>query len=300
MLVSLFIATLLVALFPECASAWGPVTHLSHGAQILDDLHNLPAGIQQLLADQRWQYLYGCVAADIIQAKRYTRSIYTHCHSWRVGWKVLHSAGSPEEKAFAYGYLSHLAADVYSHNYFVPIQLLTSFPSRMRRHIYWEARFDSHESRAHRQLLKAVLQHRSDRCDALVERVVDRTLFSFRTNKRIFRSFVAIQRLHPWQVAVHRWTSRSRFSLVKSEFERYHRLCVASIRDLLERGEEAMVMQHDPNGHESLSQAKEIRRKLRILRRRRVPIEGLRSRILAAITEARDAGEPPAFSGVVR
>ena len=35
---------------------------------------------------------------------------------------------------FAYGYLSHLAADVYSHNHFVPVQLVTSFEARTLRH----------------------------------------------------------------------------------------------------------------------------------------------------------------------
>jgi len=34
------------------------------------------------------------------------------------------------------------AGDVYSHNQYVPVQLVTSFEARTLRHIYWEARFD--------------------------------------------------------------------------------------------------------------------------------------------------------------
>ena len=293
-------ATLVLLLLPEAAWAWGPVTHLWHGTRVLADLDRLPAALQQLLSAERWHYLYGCVAADIVQVKRYTRSIYTHCHSWRIGWKVLQHAQNPEERAFAHGYLSHLAADVYSHNYFIPIQLVTSFPNRMQRHIYWEARFDAEESRAERSLLREVLKRRSPDCDALVERVVDRTLFSFRTNKRIFRSVVTLQHLDRWQATLRRLTARSRFSLPRSEVDRYNRLCVASIRDLLVNGEQATVMLHDPTGHESLQQAKEIRRKLRILRRRHVPIEGLRERLLQAITEARNAGAFPDISELTR
>ena len=292
------IAALILWLIPEAAWAWGPVTHLWHGTRVLADLHNLPAALQQLLIDERWQYLYGCVAADIVQVKRYTRTIYTHCHGWRVGWKILHQAKTAEERAFAYGYLSHLAADVYSHNYFIPIQLVASFPSRMQRHIFWEARFDAEESRAERSLLKEVLARRSPACDALVERVVDRTLFSFRTNKRIFRSVVTLQRLQRWQAALRRLTARSRVSLPPSDVDRYNRLCVASIHDLLANGERAAVMNHDPTGHDSLQQAKRIRRKLLTLQRRQVSIEGLREHVLRVITEARNAGDFPDISGI--
>lgn len=289
-------ATLALWLVPDVAWAWGPVTHLWHGTRVLSDLHNLPAALQQLLIDQHWQYLYGCVAADIIQVKRYTRTIYTHCHGWRMGWKILQQAETPEERAFAHGYLSHLAADVYSHNYFVPIQLVASFPSRTQRHIYWEARFDAEESREERSLLKEVLARRSPACDALVERVLERTLFSFRTNKRIFRSVVALQRLDRWHAAFRRLTSRSRVSLPGSEVNRYNQLCVASIRDLLANGEQAAVMHHDPIGRESLRQAKDIRRKLHTLRRRDVPVDGLRDHVLRIITEARNTGDFPDVS----
>ena len=78
-------AAVIVLALPDSAWAWGPVTHLSHGAEVLRDLSNLPEALQRLLLGQRWEYLYGTIAADIVQVKRYTRSIYTHCHSWRVG-----------------------------------------------------------------------------------------------------------------------------------------------------------------------------------------------------------------------
>jgi hypothetical protein len=38
---------------------------------------------------------------------------------------------------------THLAADTYSHNYFVPLQLIVSFRARALKHVYWEARFDA-------------------------------------------------------------------------------------------------------------------------------------------------------------
>lgn len=286
-------AVLLVFALPDSAWAWGPVTHLYHGAEVLREASNLPAALQQLLASHRWEYLYGCIAADIVQVKRYTRSIYTHCHSWRVGWKVMDEARSAAQRAFAHGYLSHLTSDTYSHNYFVPTQLVTSFPSRARRHVYWEARFDAHLEDAHRDLLRGVSGRRFPECDALVERVVGKTLFSFRTNKRIFESMVTLQHLHRWQAALRRITARSQFSLTPGEIGHYNGLCIAAIHDLLENGEQAIVLRHDPNGHQNLQRAKQIRKKLRELRRRRVPIEGLRRRFVDSLVSEWREGRAP-------
>src|SRR5207244_5156726 len=105
----------------------------------------------------------------------------------------------------------------YSHNYFVPTQLVTSFPSAARRHVYWEARFDAQLEDEYRDLLRGVSARTFPECDALVERVVGKTLFSFRTNKRIFESMVTLQHLHRWQTALRRFTARSRFTLAPSE-----------------------------------------------------------------------------------
>lgn len=277
---------LIVLALPDSAWAWGPVTHLYHGAEVLRKASNLPAALQQLLASHRWEYFYGCIAADIVQVKRYTHSIYTHCHSWRVGWKILDEARSAPQRAFAYGYLSHLTSDTYSHNFYVPTQLVASFPSRARRHVYWEARFDAHLEDSHRALLRGVASRRFPECDALVERVVGKTLLSFRANKRIFESMVALQHLYRWQAALRRITARSRFTLSAGEIGRYNGLCIAAIHDLLENGDQALVLRHDPTGHENLRHAKDVRRKLRELRRRRLPIEELRQRFVESLASA--------------
>jgi hypothetical protein len=276
-------AVFLILAAPDSAWAWGPVTHLYHASEAIRQATNLSEALQQLLTAFRWEYFYGCIAADIVQVKRYTRSIYTHCHSWRIGWQMLDEAKSPPERAFAYGYLSHLASDTYSHNYFVPAQLVVSFPSNAHRHVYWEARFDAQLEDEYRDLLRGVSERTFPTCDGLVERVVGKTLFSFRTNKRIFESMVTLQRLHQWQTTLRRFTARSRFTLSEDAMGHYNDLCIGAVRDLLENGESAAVLRHDPNGHENLHRANEIRRKLRVLRRRQVPIEGMRKSFLAAL-----------------
>jgi len=257
-----------VLLAPAHAWAWGPITHLVHGAELLQNLTILGLSLQRLLQRHRLAYLYGCVGADITQAKKYTRAQQVHCHSWSVGWDILRRAGSDTERAFAYGYLTHLAGDVYSHNHFIPVQLIASFRSRTLRHIYWEARFDALQQPVHRALINELRRHRFRQCDALVEEVVARTLFSFRTNKRIFDSFIAVHGFDQWYRILQQLTVRSRYSLPVDVVTRYNELCHASVVDLLQHGRRAGCQDADPTGLWALTLAKRIRRTLKALARR--------------------------------
>ena len=101
---SLAACAFLILLFsPTQASAWGPITHLAHGSGVLGDLTILGLSLQRLLRRHRLEYLYGCVGADITQAKKYTRAQQAHCHSWSVGWLLLERAENDAQRAFAYG-----------------------------------------------------------------------------------------------------------------------------------------------------------------------------------------------------
>lgn len=264
------LATGILVALPEQAWAWGPVTHLVHGSMVLDRLALLPPEVRLLLARFPYEYLYGCIGADIIQAKKFTRSLYTHCHHWQTGWTVLESATEDAERAFAYGYLSHLASDTFSHNYFLPIRLITSFRARPMKHVYWEARFDANQRAERWSVLTLVAAHVYPHCDDLVERVVERTLFSFRTNKRIFDSLLALQRLEYWRTMMQRVTDSERHPLDGAEIRRFNGLCTDAIVDLMRNGKESACQAVDPTGHEHLARANLIRKRLRALARRGV------------------------------
>src|SRR5579885_2538277 len=284
------VTLLLVVLWPGEAHAWGPVTHLVHGSQMLANVSILAPALQEILREHRKAYLYGCVAADIVQAKKYTRNLYTHCHCWPVGWQIAGAATTEREQAFAWGYLSHLAGDVYSHNHFVPVQLVVSYQARTLRHIYWEARFDAAQERDRWRLLRSVLDDRYTDCDRLVERVVERTLFSFRTNKRIFDSVMALQRLEQWQAMMRHLGARSRYPLAAGEVERFNALCVSAIEDLLLRGRESACQQADPTGREALARAERLRR------RRRAPTQSRMRAATAVFGSTGSASSSPAAS----
>jgi len=274
---------LVMLLAPTEAHAWGPVTHLIHGAATLSALNTLPPAVQQILRAFPEPYLYGCVGADIIQAKKFTRDLRYHCHSWNVGWQVLEAAQSDSERAFAYGYLTHLAADTYSHNYFVPLQLIVSFRARTLKHVYWEARFDAMHPEADWRRLRAVVKPLYRDCDDLMERVVERTLFSFRTNKRIFNSVMALHRVDQWRQMMHRLGARSRYPLSADEVVRYDQLCSHAALDMLRRGTDAGCVRLDPTGREHLARAEHIRRRLQALQRTRKLTPALQDSIFATV-----------------
>jgi hypothetical protein len=221
-----------------------------------------------LLTRHPLEYLYGCIGADITQAKKFTRALAVHCHSWLVGWRVFEQAGRESERAFALGYLSHLAADVYSHNHFVPTQLIVSYSTRMLRHVYWETRFDSLQDPLLRELVQDLRRREFASCDALVERAVDRTVFSFRTNQRIFRSVLAWQGLERWHRVMLAVDARSRFALPTEAVSVYNEVCRDAIGSVLREGRGSHTQADDPTGRQTLGQAMRVRRTLRALLRR--------------------------------
>lgn len=267
-MVTALVAVVLVLLTPGEAWAWGPITHLTHGVGALASLTIASATLQRILRRHRLEYLYGCVGADITQAKKYTRAQQAHCHSWEVGWELLSRAHSDGQRAFAWGYLTHLAGDVYSHNHYVPTQMIVSFRGRALRHIYWEARFDIMQPNQPRDVIRELREHEFPECDRLVEEVVARTLFSFRMDKRIFNSFIAVHDLDQWHKILGRITERSRFGLPLSLLEKYNGACNASVLELFLRGKDSSCQQSDPTGFHALEQAKHIRATLRTLLRK--------------------------------
>jgi hypothetical protein len=196
---------------------------------------------------------------------------------------VLSSARSDAERAFAYGYLTHLAGDVYSHNYFVPLQLIVSFRARALKHVYWEARFDAMQPQADWRRVRDVVSRLYPGCDDLMERTVERTLFSFKTNKRIFNSVMALHRVEQWRKLMARVGTRSRYVLTHDEVAHYDHLCGEAALDMLRVGREAACVASDPTGRENIARAEAIRKRLRALRRRRALTPSLHEAILAKV-----------------
>lgn len=252
-------AFLLVCLTPGDALAWTPGTHVYLGEALLRSLHLLPGNIAELLHAFPYDFLYGSIAADTSIAKKYAAA-GRHCHSWTVGMEILDRARDESLRAFGLGYLSHLAADVIAHNYFVPRQLAVTSSSSALGHSYWENRFETHlgEGSARRARELIVLDH--SRSDAHLDRILSPTIFSTPTNRRIFRGMVRVTDWESWQRIFQLASEHSRWDLPDAQVGSYLARSFDYVVDLLCRMDGAEPMAFDPAGELRLRLAKRVRR----------------------------------------
>jgi hypothetical protein len=261
LLSSLIWAGLWVLLTPGELLAWGPATHVAIGEAVLSSLHLLPPAVRGVLERHRIPFLYGSVAADISFAKKYAET-GRHSHHWHIGEEIYESADTEELQAVGLGYLAHLAADTIAHNFYVPRRLLLTSTTAAVGHTYWEHRMDMHLG--DRFLIKArrvVLHHDHAEADELFDRVLSRTLFSFQTNRRIFRGMVAFQDDVRWRNVFAEMLRRSRFDLPADLRDRYVRLAFDYVMEYLSERHRSRAAALDPVGEINLKLSKRVRRR---------------------------------------
>jgi hypothetical protein len=250
---------LAIALLPSQAWAWTPGTHIYLGEAVIRSLAQLPGAIADLLRAFPYDFLYGSIAADTSIAKKYAPA-GRHCHSWNVGLEVYERAGDEPLRAFALGYLSHLAADVVAHNYFVPRQLAVTSSTSSLGHSYWESRFETHLGDGSARRAREVILLDHTRSDELLDRVLSPTIFSTSTNRRIFRGMVYVTDSESWQRIFQLVKENSRWDLTDDEVGRYLERSYNFIIDLLRRLDRSEPYGLDPSGDEALRLAKRVRR----------------------------------------
>ncbi len=252
-------ALLALALTPAVAHAWTPGTHIFLGEAILRSLPLLPGPVAELLAAYPYDFLYGSIAADTSIAKKYAAA-GRHCHSWNVGFEIHENAETGPLRAFALGYLAHLAADSVAHNYFVPHQLTITSTTAALGHSYWESRFDSHIGERFSRTAKQLILRDHSHSDGHLDRILSPTIFSTSTNRRIFRGMVHVADTESWQRIFHLVEEKSRWDLTEPEVEIYMVRAFDYIVDLLSRLDRAEPFKLDPAGTAPLREAKKVRR----------------------------------------
>ncbi|CAN5808079.1 zinc dependent phospholipase C family protein [soil metagenome] len=251
---------LLLLLLPEPAWAWGPATHVFLGTGVLDSLSLLPSSLRPILSAYPHDFLYGSVAADISLAKKYVPA-GRHCHHWPIGEEIYQTAETDRLKAVGLGYLSHLAADTVAHNTFVPRQLLLTSSTQALGHSYWEHRMDVQLGESYTRIARGiVMDYDHSAADALFDRVLSATLFSFRTNRRIFRGMIRFQDNDRWQSVFNTVLANSRWTLSEAAIDAYIVRSFDYVVDYLIHRGEAIAAALDPVGEENLRLAKRIRR----------------------------------------
>jgi Zinc dependent phospholipase C len=257
---SLVAAVLLLALLPTDAWAWTPGTHILIGETLLRSADVLlPAGMAALLKAFPYDFLYGSIAADTSFAKRYAR-VGRHCHNWNVAYDILDRARDDSLRAFSYGYLAHLSADVIAHNHFVPHQLAITTSSSGAGHSYWESRFETATGDQWARRAREVILLDHQRADEHLDRILSPTIFSTRTNRRIFRGMVTVTDLGSWQRLMAVAAERSRYPLRDATVAAHLDRAFDYVVDFLVRGEQSAPRRFDPSGEEALRDAKRLRK----------------------------------------
>ncbi len=288
---TIFIVLLLVML-PGTAHAWGPGTHIELALSLLEKASIFTPAVASVISGRKKWFLYGSVAADIVLVKKYSGPIH-HCHNWSVGRLILDSAVTDRERAAAYGYLSHLAADIVAHNYYIPAKIIESYKTKLLSHTYWEMMFDLHvRPEAWGEMAKIVTDDFSP-FDRLLGRSLKKTLFSFRTNKQIFSGILGLQQFKQFRRTIQGYSKKSRYQLDNDEIQHYMQLANRCATDYLSSPSSNPCFACDPTGAETIGHAKRIRRQLN----RIVGKDNLKSKeVLGFISESKRL----LFEGVCR
>lgn len=215
-------------LVPSIVFAWGPLTHMYLGSQILSCAPLIPAGILALIKKHKQDFLYGNIMADTILGKKYLPDDKSS-HSWEVAFKLLEQAKSWPERAFTYGYLSHLAADTVAH------ETLTEERGNMG-HTWIELKADSLIDKTYWIQTMTISKSVRKRSNLLLENSLDRYVFSFKTNRRIYQSIVFFSFLN----------KKRRFGVDRALIHELHEESIARMVDLLQNGTDSEVLARNP------------------------------------------------------
>lgn len=225
---------------PAVSFAWGPLTHIYLGNELYSLGALLPAGLLEIIRRYRKDFLYGTLMADIIIGKKYMPKNKSS-HSWEVAFDLMKSAGTDQQKAFVYGYMSHLAADTVAHNTY-------TLDRKNLGHTLMEMKADTIIDKRYWLQAIAIDRKTQVRNDLFLENSLERFIFSFKTNKRIFKSMVFFSVLN--QQRIGDFIDKRLITTIpaKEEIEKLHEESLDKIIDLFQNWESSDVVKVNPGG----------------------------------------------------
>lgn len=229
-----------ILLIPASAFAWGPLTHIYLGNELFSFCSLLPAGLLEILRRYRKDFLYGNLMADSILGKKYLPDD-KNTHSWDVAFDLLSSARTNQQKAFVYGYMSHLAADTVAHNIYTA-------DKRNLRHTVMELKADSIIDKKYWIQAIAIEKKIQRRNDLFLENSLERLLFSFKTNKRIFKGMVLFSVFNQEKIGDFIDRNLETSLPARKAIESLHQESLDNMIDFLQNLEESDVVKLNPSG----------------------------------------------------
>ena len=242
----------------ECALAWGPGVHTAIALSSLDSASLLLPSIARVITSFPIEYMYGSLSADFFIGKG-QRKKRKNPHTWEGGFRFLSEAIDERETAYALGFLSHLAADVMAHNFFIP-NLLSAYPGRGRMgHLFWEIKSDYLIGSAYTRIARGVLDMDHQICDNLLKLIAGRRKSGFKAKKGFFAQTVKFSdRLHTthdifFETRAVRWRHFHGYLAFMLDLSR------SLANDFLKHPETSPCLLYDPMGRRNLLLAKNKR-----------------------------------------
>lgn len=258
---AIFFALLILLFCPSDVLAWGPGVHMAIGNHVLTNLHLVAPAVAAALTLHPEQFLYGCLSADIFIGKG-SSFTPTHSHNWDTGRALLRQADTPAAQAYAYGYLSHLAADVIAHNYLVPNMLGYSAGRGKFAHTYVEMMADLQVEWPRKQASRIFRIPNPEADDSLV-RTVGQKRLPFTIKKRIFRQSLQLVEERSYKRSLRAFKGILPFARKEAFITEAISYARKLVMDLLQNPQRSPVLECDPIGSSFLGQVRRFQRRQR-------------------------------------
>lgn len=254
--VSLIFLFIIQLTFTESAWAWGPAIHTAIGTRILGDLGPILPTIGRTIQAFPLEYIYGSLAADFFIGKGQKKKD-GHSHNWETGFRFVEEVKDNREAAYAYGFLSHLAADVIAHNYFVP-NLIRSAPTWKRMgHLLCEVWADYSVHPVYMRIARDILSMEQLGCDELLRLAVGRKN-GLKARKHLFTQSVKLSDFLIGSQYVFLDNKGLNYQTSHEDLEFMIDLSYRLVKDFLTHPDSSPCLSYDPIGTQNLRSARRI------------------------------------------
>ncbi|MFC1819962.1 zinc dependent phospholipase C family protein [Thermodesulfobacteriota bacterium] len=250
-LFSLSLLLLMELVYSEGAWAWGPAIHTVISCSILDGIGLILPAIASIIETYYLEYIYGSMAADFFIGRGHKKR-KGHSHNWETGFRLLGEAKDEREAAYSYGFLSHLAADVVAHNYFVPDLIHRISTWKRMGHLYSEAVADKFVGPFYMRIARDVLSMEQLDCDKLLKTAVGRSRHGLKAKRHLFTQSVKISDYLYCMPGISLVNKTSRYQISHEYLIFMIELSYKLVKDLLSYPGSSPCLSHDPIGSHNL------------------------------------------------
>jgi hypothetical protein len=228
--------------------------HTAIGCTILENLGQLMPSIAGIIQSYPMEFLYGSLSADFYVGKGQKKR-NGHSHNWEAGFRFMDRANNEREAAYAYGFMSHLAADVAAHNYFIP-NLIQKAPTWKRMgHLFFEAKADRYVGPTYLRVARDILTSDRLECDDLLIGAVGKKN-GLKTRRQIFTQSVKVSDFFNGSPILFFEQQGSRYAVSHEYLTFMVNLAYRLVKDVLRNFDASPCLSFDPIGSHNLRQAR--------------------------------------------